>query len=76
MAQPSSSEPTVVITMTDVYLKLCRLEEKVNDVTSQGKTITDHESRLRGLERWKYTLPTSLLLAVVSVVIAVIEAKP
>lgn len=71
-----ADEPKVNITLTDVYVKLCALEERVHDMTPQGQLIKDHETRLRQLERWKYALPSSLMLALASVVIAILEAKP
>lgn len=71
-----ADEPKVNITLTDVYVKLCALEERVHDMTPQGQLIKDHESRLRQLERWRYALPTSLFLAVASVILAIVEAKP
>lgn len=70
------TEPALTITLKDVYLKLCLVQDQVAAMTPQAQQLTDHEGRLRQLERWKYTLPTSLLLAVVSIVVAVIEAKP
>lgn len=69
-------EPALTITLKDVYLKLCYVQDQVAAMTPQAQQITDHEGRLRTLERWKYTLPTSMLLALVSIVVAVIEAKP
>lgn len=69
-----ADEPTnVSITLRDVYDELRKLHDQVASMTPQGKTISDHESRLRSLERWKYALPGSLLLAIASICIAILE---
>lgn len=34
---------------------------------------TDHESRIRALERWRYSLPVTLFISFASVAIAVIS---
>ena len=38
------------------------------------RTLLDYESRLRALERWRYALPTSLVLGLGSAVAAVLAA--
>jgi hypothetical protein len=60
-------EPVVRIGLKEVYDKLCVVEDKVILMTPQGEKITDHESRLRSLERWKYTIPASLLTAAAAI---------
>lgn len=46
--------------------RLARIEVKLDEAL---KTRTDHENRLRLLERWKYTLPAALLTSVISGVV-------
>lgn len=39
--------------------QLIRMDERMN-------MVQDHETRLRGLEQWRYALPASLLLSISS----------
>lgn len=57
-----ANEPVVQITLTDVYVKLCHLEDKVAEMTPQADSIKDHETRIRAVERWKYAFPVSLVV--------------
>lgn len=41
---------------------------------SADRTLTDFETRIRSLERWRYALPLSLILAAGSTAAAVIAA--
>lgn len=66
---------SITITLKDVYDEVRRLHDQVADMTPQGQLITDHEERLRLLERWKYALPGSLLLALMSTVAVILEHK-
>lgn len=53
--------------------RLVRIETKLDVLIKQHTTTSDdHEKRLRGLERWRYALPTSLVLALGSTAVAVI----
>lgn len=63
-----------VVSIRDVYDAVTRLTTAVDRMAGQRDTLVDHETRLRGLERWRYALPTSLLLAAGSVVLAVVTA--
>lgn len=65
----------VTITLADIYAKICTLEERVQEMTPQGKAIADHEQRLRSIERWKYAVPPSLILAVVSTIVTIVQSK-
>lgn len=54
--------------------RLVRIETKLDVLIGQHDAITgDHEKRLRALERWRYALPTSLVLALGSIAVAVIS---
>lgn len=57
---------------TDLLVSLTRLETKIDGVVIGA---TDHESRLRKLEAWRYALPSSLVLGVVSAVLSIYEAR-
>jgi hypothetical protein len=41
--------------------------------TLTDRLLVDYETRLRALERWRYALPTSVVLGVGSAVIAILS---
>lgn len=55
--------------------RLARIETQLEgirrDRDDMQRTRDDHESRLRGLERWKYMLPSTLVTALVSAAITI-----
>lgn len=59
-----SEEPAVKVSLADVYAELQKLKEAVIALTPQAQTLSDHETRLRQLERWKYALPISLVVTI------------
>ncbi len=61
----------MVITLKDVYNELRTLHDQVAAMTPQTRTVSDHEVRLRRVERWMYALPASLLLAAGSLFVAI-----
>lgn len=61
-------ENGVVVTLKDIYVVMRRLEDAVNAMTPHGEKLADHELRLRNLERWRYALPTSLIIAMASII--------
>lgn len=66
----------VLITFQAMYNQLQLLVGELRDLNgsmkSHGQTATDHEIRIRNLERWKYSLPVSLLISTASIVIALV----
>lgn len=50
---------------------IARIEGKIDvlviQIAGERERGTDHEVRLRGLEKWRYALPTSIVLALASV---------
>lgn len=50
---------------------IARIEGKIDvlvlQIGAERERGTDHEVRLRGLEKWRYALPTSIALALASV---------
>lgn len=68
-----AGDPSITVTLKDVYDELRRLHDQVAAMTPQAQLIKDHESRIRTLERWKYALPGSLLLALASIIVTVLE---
>lgn len=70
MSEQPQQENGVIVSLKDIYVVVRRLEDSVNAMTPHGQQIGDHESRLRSLERWKYSVPASLLAAVAAVIVA------
>jgi hypothetical protein len=62
-----------VITLKDVYQEVQKMRGSVDSMSSQARTVTDHEARLRALERWRYALPTSIVVAAASLIVAILE---
>lgn len=54
----------VVVTLRDVYLEVRKLGEAVGLIEGQGRTLLDHEQRIRSLERWRYILSGALVLSI------------
>lgn len=58
-----------------VIERLARIETALESIRrdrdEMQKERDDHEARIRGLERWKYMLPTSLVGAVASAAITI-----
>jgi hypothetical protein len=46
--------------------------EKLAVITTKLEAVPDHEARIRALEKWKYSLPITLLLAIVSVALTIL----
>jgi hypothetical protein len=69
----SMAEENLVVTLKDVYIAVRRLEDTVALMTPQATQLADHESRIRSTERWRYSLPVSLVLALGSSTVAVAE---
>lgn len=61
-------ESSVQITLKDIFIEVRRLQDTVSAMTPQAQQINDHENRLRSVERWRYALPTSFIIAITSVV--------
>lgn len=74
--QGPASQATVVITLADVYVELRQLGQKVDNMAPQAQQVTDHETRLRALERWRYALPTAVLFALASVATSIAALLP
>lgn len=66
--------PGFTVSLRDVYDQLVRLTGEVRGMAGQRETLSDHEQRIRGLERWRYALPVALVSAGGSVVITIVLA--
>lgn len=73
------------ITLKDVYQQQEQIARDLTAISGNIQVITttlqahtnqgdDHESRLRKLEQWRYALPTSFVMGLASIIIALVEA--
>lgn len=68
------STPTddgVTITLKDVYLEVGKVRDSVALVPTYGTQLADHESRIRGLERWRYSAHAAAGVSISSLITAV-----
>lgn len=56
------------VTLAEIGRKLDGLDAKVS------KMLDDHEQRLRKVERWIYSVPPTLVLAMGSIIAAILKA--
>ncbi|MER5252884.1 hypothetical protein [Streptomyces sp. NPDC002855] len=50
-----------------VAVRLARIEEKLDQLVETNRVRgEDHENRIRALERWRYAIPPTLVLASVT----------
>ena len=68
-----TDEHEVGITVKDVWIEVRHLRDMVTLMTPQAAQLADHETRLRSTERWRYSLPVSLLLACGSSAVGIAE---
>jgi len=52
------------VTLADVYAAVRKCEDSVLSMQPQKDIIEDHEGRIRGLERWRYALPITLIVTI------------
>jgi hypothetical protein len=63
----------VLITNKDLYVEIRKLQDSVLLMTPQAQKLEDHDQRLRALEKWKYALPSSLIVSATAIVVAIVE---
>lgn len=67
----------VFISTSQVYNTLLEVKYDVRGMNSKldssHEKVTDHESRIRGLEKWKYAISASVISSTVALAIAVIK---
>ncbi len=68
MAAPDEG---VTITLKDVYLLMQDLQKTLAPVPGHTAQLADHETRIRALERWRYSAHAALGVSVSSLVTAV-----
>lgn len=70
--QISRRDGPVVITNREIYSELLQVKGAVQTMSGQADRIADHEMRIRGVEKWRYALPPTLLISVASLIIALL----
>lgn len=85
-----SAPAGVVITTKDIYDKLIDVERQVSILTPQAQTLLDHEGRLRAVEaaipdkledrlrsveKWKWSIPPTAVVALIAIVQQLLEHK-
>lgn len=59
--------------ISQVLLKLGEMGTDIAVIKEKMTVISDHEFRIRSLERWKYSLPIALLFAIGSVAASILS---
>jgi len=69
----------VRIGLDHIYEVLVTLRDDVRDLKSRHtdmiEKISDHEDRIRSIERWKYAIPLATLSAVATVFVSLLGGK-
>lgn len=77
----ADEQPAARVTLDQIYKTLIEVKESVGGLVereggankrmeSHARDIDDHETRIRGLEKWAYAIPPTLILSAVSVFLA------
>ena len=65
------------IRVKDIHSEVMKISSKMDVIGERNRAAdvlhSDHEYRIRALERWRYALPLSALSSVVAVVVAVYQ---
>lgn len=71
------SDQDTIITLKDVFTMVTKLVGHIEAIDQRNlmadQIHKDHEDRLRMLERWRYALPMTLLIAIGSIGIALAQ---
>lgn len=63
----------VTISAREIYDEIVGMRDDVRSLIQANESLVrtqeDHEQRLRGIERWKYSVPVAALAAVSSAVV-------
>lgn len=66
---------SVTVGAREIYDQLIAMREDVRaagqSLQGMTETLTDHETRIRAVERWKYSVPTALVTAVISAAVTI-----
>ncbi|WP_030372885.1 hypothetical protein [Streptomyces rimosus] len=74
---PDDNDALVTITARDIYGELRTLSIEVQRIgqimDSNASRLDDHETRIRGVEKWKYAISASVVTSTASVIVALIQ---
>lgn len=74
---PHPTDGSVRIGMREIYDVLIGMREDVQRIGQASEAlqqdVADHESRIRSLERWKYSIPIGVLAGLAPGVIALLR---
>ncbi len=69
--------PDPNLSLWDVYQAVLSLDRRMLSVEGAVKAAldakTDHETRIRGAEKWSYAIPASILTAISAIAVAVLN---
>lgn len=60
--------------MAQVLIKLGEMGAQLAAIDERLKAVPDHETRIRALEKWRYSLPISLVASIGSIILAIWKA--
>ncbi|MEU6959405.1 hypothetical protein AB0B15_17115 [Streptomyces sp. NPDC045456] len=67
----------VTITARDIYGELRTLSFEVQRIgqtmDSNADRLDDHETRIRGVEKWKYAISASVVTSTASAIVALVQ---
>ena len=55
------------LTLNEIARTLERIEQRLDGI------VSDHEARLRSVERWVWSVPPTLIIALASIVAAIVS---
>ncbi|MFF4952275.1 hypothetical protein [Streptomyces chattanoogensis] len=69
----------VTISAREIYDQIVGLRDDVRSLTQSNtdvaKTLEDHEERIRGVERWKYSVPVGVIAGVGGALVTMAKAS-
>ncbi|MFE9120882.1 hypothetical protein [Streptomyces sp. NPDC007172] len=74
---PDNTDSVVTITARDIYGELRTLSIEVQRIGQVMDTnalrLEDHETRIRGVERWRYAISASVVTSTASAIVALVQ---
>ena len=61
-----------LVTAKDMYDMLVHLVDEVREMKPLVAAQSDHETRIRALEKWRWGLPTTLFFSTASIITSVV----
>ncbi|MFI6685382.1 hypothetical protein [Streptomyces sp. NPDC050485] len=74
---PDNTDAVVTITARDIYGELRTLSIEVQRIgqvmDSNASRLDDHETRIRGIEKWRYAISASVVTSTASAIVALVQ---